>query len=751
MELPADMFNIDSVGVRGETVRAETRAEGGAAKPRAEGGAAKPRAEGATTERQVPAASPVRIVLVMIVKNEGKIIHRVMESCLGMVSGFCICDTGSSDDTVAKVTEFSRKCGLPCVVPQHKWKNFGVNRSLSFAEGVKFCDAQGWDRKQTFGLLLDGDMILRYRSGAESEILRSISDNKGTAMMQRNGSVEYYNMRLVRFDCRWRCVGATHEFWACVGDQSKCNERLDPALMFIEDVNDGGAKADKFERDIRMLTEELRDNPTNHRTMFYLAQSYQNSGKAEEAIPFYQKRIAAGGWVEEVWYSHISIARCYLNLKKVVDAEYWYNKAIEYNPTRAEPFHELARFFRETMQPFKAWHYCERGLALNKPEEGLFVESDVYDYKLKHEMTMICWFVDPEDHSRKGIRSCLAFMGLKGVPMPLVDQCFGNMHYYIKPLKAIHPPATITPLSLPDFEGFTPSSISVMGMETNPTLLLANVRYVDYRMADRKETDGADVYLPSKPGAAVRTLNRLAWIDAFSMDVIPSSLCTQAYDANLSSLPATFSDLSATQMQWTGQGEGQPLGNPQYRMARLKVDLASNSVREMEVMHSRSDCEKNWLRVKGDGRSRRPEILYIYGWHPFEIVRVVDGGRTETVETCATPVWWKHVRGSAVGTGSPGAGRYVLTHFKYTTPQGKGIRMTYFHMLVKLGGEVGAAEMSPESYTQPFVFASHNVEFCLGFAVSASEMATFFFSSRDANPARIQVPLSAFTWIELRA
>lgn len=710
----------------------------------------------------------VRLVLVMIVKNEGKIIHRVMQSCVGLVSGFCICDTGSTDDTVARAEAVAKSCNLPIAVPRHRWKNFGVNRSLSFAEGAKFCDAQGWDRSRTFGLLLDGDMILRPLA-EPAVIKREIADKRGLTMMQRNGSVEYFNMRLVRFDGLWRCVGATHEFWACAGEP--CNEKLDQALMYIEDVNDGGAKADKFERDIRMLTEELRDNPTNHRTMFYLAQSYQNSGKAEEAIPFYERRIQAGGWAEEVWYSHISIARCYLNLNKTVDAEYWYNKAIEYNPSRAEPFHELARFFRETMQPFKAWHYCERGLALKKPEEGLFVESDVYDYKLKHEMTMICWFVDPEDHSRKGIRSCLAFMGLKGVPMPLVDQCFGNMHYYIKPIKAIHPPATITPLSLPDFEGFTPSSISVLGMETNPTLLLANVRYVDYRMADRVETDGADVYVPSKRGAPVKTLNRLAWIDAFSMDVIPSSLCTQAYDANVSGYqPATFPEahirgfedvrlealgnglggtlveLSATQMQWAGQGQGSP-PQPQYRMARLKVDMASNSVAEMEVMHSRSDCEKNWLRVQGDGRSRRPEILYIYDWHPFEIVRVVDGGRTETVETCATPVWWKHVRGSAVGTGSPGAGRYVLTHFKYTTPQGKGTRMTYFHMLVRLGGEVGA--LLPESYTQPFVFASHNVEFCLGFAVSASEMATFFFSSRDANPARIQAPLSAFTWMEL--
>lgn len=730
-----------------------------------------------------PHPAEASIVLIMIVKNEGAIIQRLMRSCLGIVSGFCICDTGSTDDTVAKVSQFAKSVNLPFAVPRHKWKNFGVNRSLSFAEGVKFCDAQGWDRSRTFGLLLDGDMVLKPQASAEA-IMASIRDKKGVAMLQRNGGVEYFNMRLVRFDCPWRCVGATHEFWACAGDQSLCNERLDPSLMFIEDVNDGGAKADKFERDIRMLTEELATQPRNHRTLFYLAQSYQNSGKPEAAIPLYERRIEAGGWAEEVWYSHLSIARCHLNLKNVVDAEYWYNKAIALNPKRAEPYFELARLFRETVQPFKAWHYCERGVLLAKPEEGLFVESDVYEFRLKHEMTMISYFVDPEDHSKRGIRACLGFLALD-IPAAeeLRSSCFWNMHYYIKPISGTSTPST--PLHLPDFDKFTPSSISVLPCPgpAPPTMLLANVRYVDYRMADRSTVDGADVYLPSSPGQPVRTVNRLVWIDAFSMEPIPSTLMAVPYDlqwecgagaVHCPSAPIKGLEdvrlerfevdgsiaFSATQMEYRERkGEEEAVGSsakqavgsaklavgcaklePEYRMVRGRLDgshcISRGQLEVLPAMES-SSCEKNWLSLD--------ESHYIYSWHPFRLLRL---GTPQNVllspSSPRTPLWWQHVRGSAVGNVYAGH-RYVLAHFKYNTPQGRGSRMTYFHMLTRLK----CSTHQPDSYSQPFVFSQHNVEFCLGFHISPAGLCTFYYSSRDASPAKIQVPISSFMWIEL--
>jgi len=48
----------------------------------------------------------MRIVLCMIVKNEGKIIQRCLESVIGIIDEYCIVDTGSDDDTPALINSF---------------------------------------------------------------------------------------------------------------------------------------------------------------------------------------------------------------------------------------------------------------------------------------------------------------------------------------------------------------------------------------------------------------------------------------------------------------------------------------------------------------------------------------------------------------------------------------------------------------------------------------------------------------------
>ena len=50
--------------------------------------------------------SGIKIVLNMIVKNESKIIVRLLESIVDFIDGYCICDTGSTDDTIEKINTY---------------------------------------------------------------------------------------------------------------------------------------------------------------------------------------------------------------------------------------------------------------------------------------------------------------------------------------------------------------------------------------------------------------------------------------------------------------------------------------------------------------------------------------------------------------------------------------------------------------------------------------------------------------------
>ena len=77
----------------------------------------------------------VRLVLCMIVRNEAAIISRCLEAALPHVDGYIVCDTGSTDQTVALVSQAGARFSRPGRVIEHAWRDFGHNRTLSAREG----------------------------------------------------------------------------------------------------------------------------------------------------------------------------------------------------------------------------------------------------------------------------------------------------------------------------------------------------------------------------------------------------------------------------------------------------------------------------------------------------------------------------------------------------------------------------------------------------------------------------------------
>ena len=73
----------------------------------------------------------LKIVLNMIVKNESNIIERLLKSVYKLIDGYCICDTGSTDNTIDIITDFFNKKEIKGYVLKHKFKNFGYNRNWS--------------------------------------------------------------------------------------------------------------------------------------------------------------------------------------------------------------------------------------------------------------------------------------------------------------------------------------------------------------------------------------------------------------------------------------------------------------------------------------------------------------------------------------------------------------------------------------------------------------------------------------------
>ena len=101
---------------------------------------------------EVEDANIPTLCLNMIVKNESKVITRLLESVSPIIDTYCICDTGSTDDTKEIITKFFEEKNIPGKIVEEPFKDFAHNRS----HALKCCTGMS-----EYVLLLDADMILK--------------------------------------------------------------------------------------------------------------------------------------------------------------------------------------------------------------------------------------------------------------------------------------------------------------------------------------------------------------------------------------------------------------------------------------------------------------------------------------------------------------------------------------------------------------------------------------------------------------
>jgi len=225
----------------------------------------------------------------MIVKNESRVIIRLLDSVVKLLDGYCICDTGSTDNTIFLMTEYFKRHNIPGKIVQEPFKDFGYNRTFALKAAAEIPNMD-------YLLLLDADMILTgsYLQPENIKAFKKSLTKDFYHMCQGSQTYFYKNVRMVKNYKDFSYWGVTHEYVKSPeGAQAGTFEN---DQLFINDIGDGGAKTDKFERDIRLLTKGLEENPDNDRYTFYLANSLKDAGQYEKSIEMYRNRIRIGGW-----------------------------------------------------------------------------------------------------------------------------------------------------------------------------------------------------------------------------------------------------------------------------------------------------------------------------------------------------------------------------------------------------------------------------------------------------------------------
>jgi len=361
----------------------------------------------------------------MIVKNESKIIARLFDSVVEIIDSYCICDTGSTDNTAELIKTYFQSKQIPGRVVIEPFKNFEHNRTFA----LRACEN---NPEIDFILLMDADMVLV--KGPEFDLHRFKQQlNKADVFHLFQGSerFSYKNVRIVKNNMNIKYWGVTHEV-INTPDGTKYDQ-FDRNMLFIEDIGDGGAKADKFERDIRLLTQGLVENPNNGRYIFYLANSYRDHGNNEKAIEMYKKRIEIGGWFDEVWHSYFSIGRCYKSLGNMDSAIAYWMLAYDYFPKRLENLYEIIKHYRCESKHKLVYEFYK--IAIKQLEgvdkskiDYLFLQNDVYDYKIDYEYSIVGYYYNPDNIDLAALS--MHIISAKNIEDSILKNVLANYKFY---------------------------------------------------------------------------------------------------------------------------------------------------------------------------------------------------------------------------------------------------------------------------------------------------------------------------------
>ena len=629
-----------------------------------------------------------------MIRNEERILKRCLEAVENIVDCFCICDTGSTDKSVEIAKDFL-KTHKGCLT-EEPWKNFGHNRTVSFQNAQKYIKKKlQWDLTQVYGLLLDADKVFVSNKLKEQKLTAT-----GYKIIQINGSLEYYNCRFVRMDQPWRCVGVTHEYW------DGLTENLPKSVCYINDVNDGGCKNDKFERDEKLLRQGLIDEPNNDRYLFYLAQTLKCIRKYPESIEFYKKRINAGGWYEEVWYSYFMIGECYQNLNDIINFEKWMQLAHKVHPARTESLAKLTEYFRINGMHHKAFHYAKIGDSVPFPvNDVLFIESEVYNGKFLYEKTILDYYVNQD--KKIGLRDSFNYLLKNGNH---INNVLSNLKFYMTPI-----PSEKIPLNIPNLfgEDFRPSAVSVLDYP------MANIRFVNYL----PPLDGG---FRTKNGEDVQTLNAYVNIETKEFKLMDdSSVTLQRFPTNVKGLEDIRLTTRNNELWFTATNIREY--DPNVRVITGKYNAETGNYENTSVLKSPTNlsCEKNWLPIKDTN-------LMIYGWHPYQLIDT----ESNVTLTIPTPPLFSLFRGSSPPVKFTDNTYICLVHFvEYVQ-----IR-NYYHCFVELD-----ESYKPIKVSLPFVFNSVSIEYCLSIR-KVDDVIECFPGFMESNPHKVRINISNLDWL----
>lgn len=629
--------------------------------------------------------SKTRLVLNIMIKNESHVLERCITSMLPFIDGIVVSDTGSTDNSfeVIRDTIYKHKDNVrqfPFSIEVKPWKNFGANRTIGLHQCQRFIKhCTKWDPAHTFILLCDADMTYNKLPQFKLEDLESADEFN---VEQIAGAIRYWNPRILRASCVWQVMGATHEYYT---SPQQVRIVYLHSLKII-DMTDGSNRANKYERDEKLLLQDLDENPANARAMFYLAQTYLCRGDKirndyENSIKYYKKHIETGSFEEEMWYAMYAIGNAYALNDNWPMALHSYMEAFERRPQRAEPLIRIGKYYKEKNQHHNAMAFFSKALMIPYPSDDmLFVEALRYNYELAYDTSISAFYAGknckgpsypkaltttttvPSDAQMLQIgHACIEKVLLTlNVPENYRSDTYHNARHYIKPYPfKTHLTKLNAKLNSP-FSNYNPCNPSIIVNSSGELdIILRFVNYTQKCARNYKIRDADNV---------VRTENAVMHVSKSELETIFTNEGSEITPSTpLKHIQRNSTGPYFTTCQIRGLEDMRVFrwrdkvyatctslehtvdNSPRQCMAEFGVVDGENCVVTVTRLRGHNDqlVQKNWLPFVMNG-----DLFFIYGYNPVTVLRYIPTNETNDLNLtvhCVTtaPINMNGFRGSS--------------------------------------------------------------------------------------------------------
>ncbi len=275
------------------------------------------------------------IALLTITHDEPVLLPAMLDSVRELIDGPKIAfHIGQHDETA----EILAADGFE--VHRRNWENFDGSWNAMFAH------ARG-----------KADRFLNMQANStleRTEPLPELGDVPCFMLRYRRGPYEFRLPNLLRGDIEWRVNAPVHG----TIEPDFFEERRPLDSLAVNETDADGRRPEKIARYLPICERMVAQNPTP-RAVFYLARTYFDVGRWDDAIIMYERRINMGGWEEEAWHAHYMKGVAQIRKGDFLNGRLTLMAAYQRRPSRAEPLMAICR-------------------SMNPPDDLLFIEPDAY-------------------------------------------------------------------------------------------------------------------------------------------------------------------------------------------------------------------------------------------------------------------------------------------------------------------------------------------------------------------------------------